>query len=68
MISNGECKYCKKVKGIRILRRELNNIMAFYQQQPANQTALDLAINYQAVTTLLPAAPRPRLPFLLPPK
>jgi len=45
-----KCKYCKKVKGIRILRRELNIIMAFYQQQPANQTALDLAINYQAVT------------------
>jgi transposase len=33
-----------------MLRRELNILVAFYQQQSAHQAALDLGINYQAVT------------------
>lgn len=45
-----KCRFCGKVKGLKILRRELDVITAFYQQQPALQTAMDLSIGYQAVT------------------
>lgn len=33
-----------------MLRRELNIIVSFYQQQPAHQAALDLGLGYQSVT------------------
>src|SRR3990167_2960748 len=47
-----KCRFCKRQKGLRILRRELMVIVGFYQQQPATQCALDLRVNYQAVTRI----------------
>jgi len=45
-----KCHYCRKVKGLKMLRRELDILASFYQQHPALQTASDLGISYQAVT------------------
>ena len=45
-----KCRFCKRQKGIQMLRRELKIIVGFYQQQPATQCALDVSVNYQAVT------------------
>lgn len=45
-----KCRFCKRQKGLRMLRRELKVVVGFYQQQSAAQCALDLGLGYQSVT------------------
>lgn len=47
-----KCRFCKRQKGLKMLRRELNVIVGFYQQLPASQCAFDLGLGYQAVTRI----------------
>lgn len=44
-----KCRFCKKQKGLKKLRRELSIIVGFHQQQTARQCALDAGISYHAI-------------------
>ena len=44
-----KCRYCKRQKGLKKLRRELSVIVGFHQQQTARQCALDLNLSYHTI-------------------
>lgn len=45
-----KCRYCKKQKGLRKLRRELSIVVGFTEQQSALALAKELGLSYHAVT------------------
>ena len=44
-----KCTMCQRQKGSKFLRRELNTLPGFHQQQPAFRLAKGLGLNYKAV-------------------
>jgi len=44
-----KCRFCKRQKGLRKLKRELKVLVGFHQQQTARQCALDVGVSYKAV-------------------
>jgi transposase len=44
-----KCGKCKKQKGLKLLRRELQILVGFHQQIPALRISTDLGVNYQTV-------------------
>lgn len=44
-----KCRKCKRQKGRRILKRELQILVGFHQQVPASRLAQDLGVNYRTV-------------------
>src|SRR3990167_7350749 len=47
-----KCRYCKKQKGLRKLRRELSIVVGFAEQQSALALAKELGASYHAVTRI----------------
>ena len=47
-----KCRYCKKQKGLRKLRRELSIVVGFAEQQSALALAKELGTSYHAVTRI----------------
>lgn len=45
-----KCSYCNKTKSLNKLRREIEIIEGFYQQQPAYRLAMDLRVDVETVT------------------
>src|SRR3990167_601780 len=44
-----KCRKCRRVKGRKMLQRELHIIVGFHQQAPASRCASDLGVNYRTV-------------------
>lgn len=44
-----KCRFCKRQKGLRKLRRELSILSGFYTQQSAHQLSRDLNVSYHVV-------------------
>ena len=45
-----KCRFCKKQKGLRKLRRELSTVVGFAEQQSALALAKELGVSYHAIT------------------